>query len=56
MRARYGEKVKLRPFAAERRRWSLWRRLPLGAHDPIAALAELADWIEARLLWARFGL
>ncbi len=56
MRARYGEKVKLRPFAVERRRWSLWRRLPLGAHDPIAALADLADWIEARLLWARFGL
>src|SRR5205814_1224881 len=41
MRARYGEKVKLRPFAA---------------HEPAAAIADFADWIEARLLWARFGL
>jgi hypothetical protein len=56
MRSRYGEKVKLRSFAAERRRWPFWRRLPLGAHDPIAALADLADWMEARLIWARFGL
>jgi ClpP class serine protease len=56
MRARYGEKVKLRPFAAERRRWSLRRRLPLAAREPAAAVADLADWIEARLLWARFGL
>jgi signal peptide peptidase SppA len=56
MRSRYGEKVKLRSFAAERRRWPFWRRLPFGAHEPIAALADLADWIEARLLWARFGL
>ena len=31
MRSRYGDKVKLRPFAAERRRWSLWRRLPITA-------------------------
>jgi signal peptide peptidase SppA len=56
MRARFGEKVKLRPFGAERRRWSLWRRVPFAAYEPAAAIAELADWIEARLLWARFGL
>jgi signal peptide peptidase SppA len=56
MRARYGDKVRLRPFAAERRRWPLWRRLPLAAREPVAAIADLADWIEARLLWARFGL
>jgi signal peptide peptidase SppA len=56
MRARYGDKVKLRPFAAERRRWPLWRRLPLTAHGPVGAIADLAEWIEARLLWARFGL
>ncbi len=36
MRARYGDKVKLRPFAAERRRWSLWRRLPFTAREPVA--------------------
>ena len=56
MRARYGDKVRLRPFTAERRRWLLWRRLPLAAREPAAAIADLADWIEARLLWARFGL
>ena len=56
MRARYGEKVKLRPFTAERRRWPLWRRLPFEAHEPVASIADLADWFEARLLWARFGL
>src|SRR5712691_9652631 len=42
MRARYGDKVKLRPFAAERRRWLLWRRLPLAAREPAAAIADLA--------------
>ena len=56
MRARYGDKVKLRPFAAERRRWPFWRRLPFAAGEPVAAIADLADWIEARLLWASFGL
>jgi signal peptide peptidase SppA len=56
MRARYGDKVKLRPFAAERRRWPLWRRLPLTAREPVGVIADLAEWIEARLLWARFGL
>ncbi len=56
MRARYGDKVKLRPFAAERRRWPLWRRLPLTAREPVCVIADLAEWIEARLLWARFGL
>src|ERR1700757_565758 len=53
MRARYGEKVKLRPFAAERRRWPLWRRLPFTAEAPIAAISDVVDWIEARLLWAK---
>ena len=56
MRARYGDKVKLRQFASERRRWPFWRRLPLISGEPVAAIAELADWIEARLLWASFGL
>ena len=55
-RARYGDKVRLRQFTAERRRWPLWRHLPLAAREPAAAIADFADWIEARLLWARFGL
>jgi signal peptide peptidase SppA len=56
MRARFGDKVRLRPVAAERRRWLFRRRLPFAAREPFAAIRELADWIEARLLWARFGL
>jgi signal peptide peptidase SppA len=56
MRARYGDKVKLRPFTAERRRWPFLSRLPFAGREPVSLIAELADWIEARLLWARFGL
>jgi len=56
MRARYGDTVKLRPFAAERRRWPFRGRLPFTAGEPVAAVADFADWIEARRLWARFGL
>jgi signal peptide peptidase SppA len=56
MRARYGDKVRLRPVAAERRRWSLFSRLPFARREPLSLVAELSDWIEARLLWARFGL
>jgi len=56
MRARYGDKVRLRPFGAERRRWPFSRRLPFAAREPSTVIADLADWIEARLLWARFGL
>jgi len=56
MRARYGDKVRLRPFLAERRRWPLWRRPLFAQREPFAPIADLADWIETRLLWARFGL
>ena len=56
MRARYGENVRLRPVAAERRRWPFLSRLPFLEREPFTLIAELADWIEARLLWARFGL
>ena len=56
MRARYGDKVRLRAITAERRRWSFFTRLPFAAREPFSLIAELADWIEARLLWARFGL
>ena len=56
MRARYGDKVRLRPVTAERRRWSFLTRLPFAAREPFSLIAELADWVEARLLWARFGL
>jgi signal peptide peptidase SppA len=56
MRARYGDKVKLRPVTAERRRWPFLNRPPFLGREPVSLIAELADWIEARLLWARFGL
>lgn len=56
LRARFGDKVRLRPISPERRRWLPWRRLPFLTCDPPALLAEIAERIEARLLWARFGL
>ena len=58
MRARFGDKVRLRPVAAERkRRWWLPRLLPAAGAEPIAAaVAEAIDRLEARALWARFGL
>jgi signal peptide peptidase SppA len=55
MRARYGDKVRLRPFAADRRQ-PFWRRAPIAVLEPAFALSEVVDWVEARLLWARFGL
>ena len=61
MRARFGEKVKLVPIAAaRRRRWWLPRPRPGAEYElPGALAAAIADflyWLEARALWARFGL
>ena len=56
MRARFGDKVRLRAVSAERRRWPFLSRLPFVGRQPVSLVAELADWVEARLLWARFGL
>jgi serine protease SohB len=55
MRARYGENVRLRAIAAERRR-PIWSRLPFFAREPADIIADLTDWVEARVLWGRFGL
>ena len=57
MRARFGERVRLVPVTGERRRrWPFSR--PQRGIDTIGLglVADLADWLEARLLWARFGL
>ena len=54
MRARYGDSVRLRPVAAERRR-PIWGRLPFMAREPFAVFADLAEWAEARLVWAGSG-
>ena len=60
MRARFGDNVRLVPVPHQRRRWWLRRLGPLtGAPAPgpvTAAAAEILDWLEARALWARFGL
>jgi signal peptide peptidase SppA len=56
MRARYGEHVRLQPVPVDRRRWPLFGRRLFGTPAPFAPLEELLDWLEARLLWARFGL
>ena len=55
MRTRYGENVRLRAIATERRR-PLWGRLPFVAREPAEIVADLTDWVEARVLWGRFGL
>ncbi len=46
MRARYGDKVRLRPVSAERRRWPFLSRLPFVGRQPVSLVAELADWVE----------
>jgi signal peptide peptidase SppA len=55
MRARYGENVRLRAIAAERRR-PFWGRLPFVGREPADMVADFTDWLEARALWGRFGL
>jgi signal peptide peptidase SppA len=51
MRERFGERVRLRMVPSDRRRWRFFGRLP-----SVAPLDEMLDWLEARLLWSRFGL
>lgn len=55
MRARYGENVRLRAITTERRR-PVWARLPFVGFEPVELIADFTDWLEARLLWDRFGL
>src|ERR1700722_5810999 len=57
MRPRFGERVRLVPIASERRRRRPFARPQRGvAAEPLGFVADLVDWLEARLLWARFGL
>jgi signal peptide peptidase SppA len=57
LRARFGERVRLMPVAGERRRrWPFSRPQRGVAEAGLRLAADLADWLEARLLWARFGL
>jgi signal peptide peptidase SppA len=57
MRARFGDRVRLVPVASERRRrWWLSRPTRGVAAERLGLVTDLVDWLEARLLWARFGL
>jgi signal peptide peptidase SppA len=57
MRARFGERVRLVPIAGERRRRWFRPRSQRGIEaEGFGLLADLVGWLEARLLWARFGL
>jgi signal peptide peptidase SppA len=61
MRARFGDNVRLVPIAHQRRRrWWLPRLRPFVEREAAGAIAapvvEVLDWLEARALWARFGL
>lgn len=57
MRARFGDNVRLVPIATERRRrWWLPRRQRFTERDLWTPVADLIGWLEARALWARFGL
>ena len=57
MRTRFGDRVRLVPVAPERRRrWWLPRARPVLGIEPVPLFADLVEWLEARSLWARFGL
>ncbi|HTV89404.1 MAG TPA: S49 family peptidase [Stellaceae bacterium] len=58
MHARFGDKVRLVPVSEQRRRrWWLPRLLGSGAErDWWSPAADFLYWLEARALWARFGL
>jgi signal peptide peptidase SppA len=56
-KARFGERVRLVPVASERRRRWFPSRPARGIEaERLGFVADLVDWLEARLLWARFGL
>ena len=57
MRARFGDNVRLLPIATERRRrWWLPRLRPSAEREIWTPIADVLGWLEARALWARFGL
>jgi len=56
MRGLFGEAVRLRPIAPERRRFFWARFSPFGRADVADLAGDLLARIEERLIWARFGL
>src|SRR5947199_3417501 len=57
MRARFGDTVRLVSIATERRRrWWLPRRQRFVERELWTPIVDLIGWLEARALWARFGL
>ncbi len=57
MRARFGDNVRLVRVATERRRrWWMPRPRRFVERDLWTPVADVIGWLEARALWARFGL
>jgi signal peptide peptidase SppA len=58
MRRRFGDNVRLLPVAAARRRRWWWpaRARPAVERELWSLVADFLYWLEARALWARFGL
>jgi signal peptide peptidase SppA len=56
MRARFGENVRLVPVTSARRRRLFARPRPFVDGEALALVGDVAEWAEARLVWARFGL
>ncbi len=57
MRKRFGDNVRLVTIAPPRRRrwWLPWSRSQT-RHEPWEPVADFLEWLDARALWARFGL
>jgi signal peptide peptidase SppA len=56
LRQRFGEDVRLKPVEPERRRLGLLPFRRPRTPDIVDLAAELASFVEERLIWARFGL
>jgi signal peptide peptidase SppA len=57
MRTRFGDRVQFVPIGERRRRrWWLPRLWPAAERESWAPVADFLYWLEARALWARFGL
>jgi signal peptide peptidase SppA len=56
LRERFGENVRLKAIEPERRRFALLAFRRPRAPDIVDLAAELASFVEERLIWARFGL
>jgi len=56
LRERFGENVRLKPIAPERRRFAFLPFRRPRTPDVVDLAGEVASFVEERLVWARFGL